>query len=130
MNSGGYASVFARRSLDDIRDTHGEAEPHRTVRRQSRTGACPFCATPSGIKSTQMLIIDGSQGEGGGQIIRSSLALSLVTGKPFRAVHVRANRDKPGLRQQHLTAVNAAAKVGRGNVTGAAVGATEFTFFP
>src|SRR5687768_5513177 len=77
-----------------------------------------------------MLIIDGSQGEGGGQIIRSSLALSLVTGKPFRAVHVRANRDKPGLRQQHLTAVNAAAKVGRGNVTGAAVGATEFTFFP
>ena len=76
-----------------------------------------------------MLIIDGSQGEGGGQIIRTSLALSLVTGKPFRAVHVRANRDKPGLRQQHLTAVNAAAKIGQGKVS-AAVGATEFTFMP
>lgn len=77
-----------------------------------------------------MLIIDGSQGEGGGQIIRTSLALSLVTGKPFRAEHVRANRDKPGLRQQHLTAVNAAAKICQGKVEGAAVGATEFAFIP
>src|SRR5687767_12294782 len=77
-----------------------------------------------------MLIIDGSVGEGGGQIIRTSLALSLVTGSPFRAVRVRANREKPGLRQQHLTAVNAAAKIGRGHVEGAAVGATEFTFIP
>jgi RNA 3'-terminal phosphate cyclase (ATP) len=77
-----------------------------------------------------MLIIDGSIGEGGGQIIRTSLALSLVTGKPFRAVHVRANREKPGLRQQHLTAVNAAAEIGSGNVDGAAVGATEFIFNP
>ncbi|HYJ85510.1 MAG TPA: RNA 3'-terminal phosphate cyclase [Pyrinomonadaceae bacterium] len=58
-----------------------------------------------------MLIIDGSLGEGGGQIIRSSLALSLVTGTPFRAERVRANREKPGLRQQHLTAVNAAANI-------------------
>jgi RNA 3'-terminal phosphate cyclase (ATP) len=77
-----------------------------------------------------MLIIDGSQGEGGGQIIRTSLALSLITGKPFRAEHVRANRDKPGLRQQHLTGVIAAAKIGNAEVTGAAVGATEFTFVP
>jgi RNA 3'-terminal phosphate cyclase (ATP) len=77
-----------------------------------------------------MLIIDGSFGEGGGQIIRTSLALSLVTGIPFRAEHVRANRAKPGLRQQHLTAVNAAAKIGEGHVEGAAVGATQFTFIP
>jgi len=77
-----------------------------------------------------MLIIDGSEGEGGGQIIRTSLALSLVTGKSFRVKHVRANRDMPGLRQQHLTAVNAAARVGNGSVLGAAVGATEFTFIP
>src|SRR5215207_7257004 len=77
-----------------------------------------------------MLIIDGSQGEGGGQIIRTSLALSLVSGKPFRAENVRANRDKSGLRQQHLTAVIAAAKIGGGNVEGAAVGATAFTFIP
>jgi RNA 3'-terminal phosphate cyclase (ATP) len=77
-----------------------------------------------------MLIIDGSHGEGGGQIIRTSLALSLVTGKPFRAERVRANREKPGLRQQHVTAVNAAARIGQGDVEGATVGATEITFIP
>ena len=77
-----------------------------------------------------MLTIDGSFGEGGGQIIRTSLALSLVTGKPFRAYNVRARRDKPGLRQQHLTAVNAAARIGSAKVDGAAVGSREFTFVP
>lgn len=77
-----------------------------------------------------MLTIDGSFGEGGGQIIRSSLALSLITGKPFRIYNVRAGREKPGLRRQHLTAVNAAAEIGRAQVDGAAVGAREFTFRP
>ena len=77
-----------------------------------------------------MLVIDGSFGEGGGQIIRTSLALSLVTKKPFRAYNVRARRDKPGLRQQHLTAVNAAARVGGAQVDGAAVGARAFAFVP
>src|SRR5688572_15919726 len=77
-----------------------------------------------------MLIIDGSYGEGGGQIIRTSLALSLVTGTPFRVQHVRANREKPGLRQQHLTAVHAAAEIGQASVEGAAVASREFTFVP
>lgn len=77
-----------------------------------------------------MLPIDGSMGEGGGQIIRTSLALSLVTGKPFRVEGVRANREKPGLRQQHLTAVKAAAEIGEAVVEGAAVGSREFTFIP
>jgi len=77
-----------------------------------------------------MLAIDGSFGEGGGQIIRTSLALSLVTGKSFRVEHVRANREKPGLRQQHLTAVKAAAGIGGAEVEGAAVGSREFTFVP
>ncbi|HEX8494314.1 MAG TPA: RNA 3'-terminal phosphate cyclase [Pyrinomonadaceae bacterium] len=77
-----------------------------------------------------MLTIDGSFGEGGGQIIRSSLALSLITGKPFRVYNVRARRDKPGLKRQHLTAVNAAAEIGRAQVDGARVGASEFTFVP
>ena len=54
-----------------------------------------------------MLTIDGSFGEGGGQIIRTSLALSLVTGTPFHVERVRSRREKPGLRQQHLTAVKA-----------------------
>lgn len=77
-----------------------------------------------------MLAIDGSHGEGGGQIIRTSVALSLVTGKPFHVERARANRAKPGLRQQHLTAVRAAASIGNAEVEGAAVGATEFTFHP
>lgn len=77
-----------------------------------------------------MLTIDGSFGEGGGQIVRTSVALSLITGKPFRIHRVRARRDKPGLRRQHLTAVQAAARVGQATVTGAEVGSREFSFIP
>jgi RNA 3'-terminal phosphate cyclase (ATP) len=77
-----------------------------------------------------MITIDGSQGEGGGQIIRSSLALSLITGKPFRIYNVRARREKPGLQRQHLTAVRAAAAIGDAQVEGASGGATAFTFHP
>lgn len=77
-----------------------------------------------------MLSIDGSFGEGGGQIIRSSLALSLITGKAFHVYNVRARRDKPGLKPQHLTAVTSAAKIGGAQVEGARVGASEFTFIP
>ena len=51
-----------------------------------------------------MLVIDGSIGEGGGQILRTSLALSLVTGTPFRITGIRAGRSRPGLLRQHLTA--------------------------
>mgnify|MGYP000576731682 CR=1 FL=1 len=56
---------------------------------------------------TALLEIDGSTGEGGGQVLRSSLSLSILTGKPIRITGIRANRDRPGLRPQHL-----------GNVTG------------
>jgi RNA 3'-terminal phosphate cyclase (ATP) len=77
-----------------------------------------------------MIVIDGSSGEGGGQIIRSSLALSLITGKPFRVERVRANRSKPGLQRQHLTSVLAAAEVGNAEVKGAALGSREFSFNP
>ena len=58
-----------------------------------------------------MLTIDGSFGEGGGQILRSSLALSLVTGQPFAIERIRANRKKPGLMRQHLTRRPAAAEI-------------------
>jgi RNA 3'-terminal phosphate cyclase (ATP) len=77
-----------------------------------------------------MITIDGSYGEGGGQIIRTSLALSLVTGRAFRAERVRARRTPPGLKRQHLTAVNAAAEVGRAKVEGARVGSQHFSFEP
>jgi RNA 3'-terminal phosphate cyclase (ATP) len=77
-----------------------------------------------------MITIDGSFGEGGGQIIRSSCALSLISGRAFRIFNVRARRDKPGLQRQHLTAVQAAAEIGGAEVEGARVGASEFTFVP
>lgn len=81
-------------------------------------------------KRDQMLTIDGSIGEGGGQILRTALGLSLVTGQPFRIVRIRAGRAKPGLMRQHLTAVNAAAQVGQVEVSGAVVGSQDLTFRP
>jgi RNA 3'-terminal phosphate cyclase (ATP) len=77
-----------------------------------------------------MITIDGSFGEGGGQILRSSLALSLVTGKPFCIQNIRARRSRPGLMRQHLTAVCAAMDVGQAEVKGADVGSTFIEFVP
>lgn len=77
-----------------------------------------------------MIEIDGSFGEGGGQIVRTALALSLVTGKPFRVFNIRKGRKNPGLAAQHLTGVEAAAAVGSARVKGAGQGAEEFTFEP
>lgn len=77
-----------------------------------------------------MITIDGSFGEGGGQVLRTSLALSLTTGTPFRIQNIRAERKKPGLLRQHLTAVNAAAEIGRARVDGAALGSKELVFEP
>ena len=71
-----------------------------------------------------MIRIDGSFGEGGGQILRTSLSLSLATGKPFRIDKIRAGRERPGLLRQHLTAVLAAAEVCGADVEGAAGGGT------
>ncbi len=77
-----------------------------------------------------MIDIDGSAGEGGGQIVRTSLGLSLVTGKAFSIRRIRAGRKKPGLLRQHLTAVRAAAEVSRAEVDGDELGAGELTFAP
>jgi RNA 3'-terminal phosphate cyclase (ATP) len=77
-----------------------------------------------------MIRIDGSQGEGGGQVLRTALALSLVTGKPFTMTNIRAGRKKPGLLRQHLTGVKAAESVGAAEVTGAELGSKELTFRP
>ena len=77
-----------------------------------------------------LLAIDGSQGEGGGQVLRSSLALSLVTGKPFVIENIRAGRKKLGLMRQHLTAVQSAAEVGQARVEGAAIGSLRLVFRP
>ena len=77
-----------------------------------------------------MIEIDGSEGEGGGQILRSALSLSMCTDQAFRLKNVRAKREKPGLMRQHLTALQAAAAVCDAKLTGAEVGSAEITFRP
>ncbi len=77
-----------------------------------------------------MLVIDGSHGEGGGQILRSALALALATGTAFRIEKIRAGRGKPGLLRQHLTSVEAARVIGEAEVEGAALGSRMLTFVP
>jgi RNA 3'-terminal phosphate cyclase (ATP) len=77
-----------------------------------------------------MLTIDGSYGEGGGQVLRTSLALSAITGHPVRIEKIRAGRRKPGLGPQHLTVVRALAKVCHADVEGARLSARALTFAP
>ena len=77
-----------------------------------------------------MITVNGSTGEGGGQVLRTSLGLSLVTGRPFRIENIRAGRSKPGLMRQHLTAVRAAAQTSNAKVNGDAIGSRELEFEP
>jgi RNA 3'-terminal phosphate cyclase (ATP) len=77
-----------------------------------------------------MRTLDGSTGEGGGQILRTSLALSMMTGQPFRIHSIRARRARPGLMRQHLCAVRAAAEISGAELTGDVVGSTELVFRP
>jgi RNA 3'-terminal phosphate cyclase (ATP) len=74
--------------------------------------------------------IDGSFGEGGGQILRSSLSLSALTGQPFRIINLRKGRQRPGLRAQHLAAVRAAKEVCRARCEGDSIGSLELLFDP
>ncbi|MAT98252.1 MAG: RNA 3'-phosphate cyclase [Anaerolineaceae bacterium] len=77
-----------------------------------------------------MLIIDGSQGEGGGQVLRTSLSLAALTGRPFTLTKLRANRKQPGLRPQHLTAVRAVAAVCGAALEGDAIHSQTLVFEP
>jgi RNA 3'-terminal phosphate cyclase (ATP) len=76
------------------------------------------------------LHIDGSSGEGGGQILRSSLTLALITGRAVTIERIRAGRARPGLMRQHLTSVGAATEVCNGLVHGAEIGSGRLTFVP
>ena len=79
---------------------------------------------------SKIIEIDGSLGEGGGQILRTSLALSLITGKPFHLRKIRAGRAKPGLAAQHLMSVKAAAEIGKAKLRGASLGSCDLVFEP
>jgi len=76
------------------------------------------------------LDIDGSMGEGGGQVLRSALSLAMLSGRPFQLHSIRANRDRPGLRPQHLAAVRAAAMICGAAVEGDVLGSRELHFVP
>ncbi|WP_442678241.1 RNA 3'-terminal phosphate cyclase [Sphingomonas sp. ASY06-1R] len=77
-----------------------------------------------------MIMIDGAEGEGGGQVVRNACALSLVTGQPFRIANIRGRREKPGLMRQHVTAIEAACAIGGAACEGLTVGSSELVFRP
>ena len=77
-----------------------------------------------------MITIDGSEGEGGGQVLRYAAALSLITGEPFTIENIRGGRQKPGLMRQHVTALEAASAIGNAEVSGLSVGSDALTFRP
>ncbi len=77
-----------------------------------------------------MIEVDGSFGEGGGQILRTALALAAVLGRETRIFNIRAGRSEPGLRAQHLTGVKAVAEICSASMRGLEIGSSEFTFKP
>jgi RNA 3'-terminal phosphate cyclase (ATP) len=82
------------------------------------------------IDRSKMLIIDGSKGEGGGQIVRSSLSLSMCIGRPVRIENIRAGRKKPGLLRQHLTCLRASQAICEAQVIGDELGSMNVEFIP
>ena len=77
-----------------------------------------------------LIHLDGSQGEGGGQILRTALAFSVCLQKPFKIEKIRANRRRPGLMRQHLTAVKAAAQISNARVEGDELNSQQLLFSP
>lgn len=78
----------------------------------------------------KLIEIDGSHGEGGGQVLRTSLALSSILGVPVRIDRIRANRKSPGLKPQHLSCVQALLQITAGKASGAKIDSTSLAFQP
>jgi len=77
-----------------------------------------------------IIVVDGSHGEGGGQVIRTSVALSALTGKPIRIINIRAKRCTSGLRAQHVSGVDAVAQMCNARTEGVSIGSEEIDFYP
>src|SRR6185295_16404321 len=112
------------------RDTRGLQIDRCRDGRTGGSGGDRSYAETGGLREglIDMIRIDGSVGEGGGQILRTALSLSLATGTPFQIENIRAGRKKAGLLRQHLTAVLAAAEIGQADVEGAALGSPALAF--
>ncbi len=82
------------------------------------------------FQGKELIDIDGSYGEGGGQILRTALAFSAILKQPIRVHHIRAGRKNPGLQPQHLKGVEAAARITEGRVEGLKPGSDTITFIP
>jgi RNA 3'-terminal phosphate cyclase (ATP) len=82
------------------------------------------------MRTETFITIDGSYGEGGGQILRSALSLAMLTRQSLKLVNIRSGRKKPGLRPQHLASVQACATISRARLAGAELGSKAFTFSP
>ena len=128
-------AALRRRWLRVKRQCDNLSRQHNTVASNIpvASGVCmnlARCDTVLWAMTERILTIDGRQGEGGGQVLRSALTLSLVTGRPFVIEKIRGGRKKPGLLHQHLTAVRAAAEIGQAEVQGMELGSRHLTFRP
>src|SRR3990172_11390699 len=97
------------------------SSPRPSEERQDERGGC---------LRREPLTLDGSYGEGGGQILRTAVALSVALTRPVTLTRIRARRPKPGLQPQHLTVVRALAAISGAEVSGDALDSTELTFIP
>jgi RNA 3'-terminal phosphate cyclase (ATP) len=82
------------------------------------------------VSELNVIEVDGSVGEGGGQVLRTALAVAAVLERPVRVYNIRVKRQRPGLQRQHMTSVKAMAEISRGKVEGLSLGSTEVTFYP
>ena len=90
----------------------------------------PGTAARIGKVTVNVVHIDGAYGEGGGQIVRTALTLSAITGLPFTLHSIRAGRQNPGLRAQHIAAIRAVAELCNARVRGAEIGSRTLSFIP
>lgn len=119
------ASQSAWHVCGQLSASKAELYSSRTGKRDRRR----YQGSPS-LKRADIVTIDGSYGEGGGQILRTALTLSAITSCPFRMSNIRATRRNPGLQPQHLSATRAAAAITGAALAGDQFGSDELTFSP